>query len=89
MKRNNITQYIQSLNLPVIRLFVVFCVLSSLISCETEDDIPPPSAYVEPEPVDPGEGCTNEIIVPTLAEGVINFECGAPETTFLEKPQAL
>src|SRR5690606_4971525 len=34
-----------------------------------------------PEPVDPGEGCVYEVIVPVLADG-IDFECGAPETTF-------
>ena len=80
MKRNTIQQYIQRLNFPLILL--ALGVFSSLISCEIEDDIPPPSAYVEPEPEEPGEGCTYEVIVPELADGVIDFECGAPETTF-------
>ena len=82
MKRNYIKQYIQSLNLPLIQILLVLGVFSILISCEMEDDIPPPSAYVEPEPEVPEEGCTYEVIVPDLAEGVIDFECGAPETTF-------
>ncbi len=81
MKRNFIKQHIQGFNLPL-RIFLVFVAISMMASCEAEDDIPPPSAYVEPEPVDPGEGCEFEVIVPDLAEGVINFECGAPETTF-------
>lgn len=81
MKRTTLYQFIQNLNLLPIRILLVAGVFISLISCEIEDDIPPPSAYVEPEPVDPGEGCTYEVIVPVLAEG-IDFECGAPETTF-------
>lgn len=81
MKRNTIQQKIQSFNLPLSRIFLVLGVIGSFISCEIEDDIPPKSAYVEPEPVDPGEGCVYEVIVPVLADG-IDFECGAPETTF-------
>lgn len=81
MKRNTIQQKIQSFNLPLLRIFLVLGVIGSFISCEIEDDIPPKSAYVEPEPVDPGEGCVYEVIVPVLADG-IDFECGAPETTF-------
>ncbi|UJH90602.1 hypothetical protein LZ575_17730 [Antarcticibacterium sp. 1MA-6-2] len=78
MKRNSINQHLQSFNLPL-RLLLVFMAIGLMISCEAEDDIPPPSAYVEPELV---EGCEFEVIIPNLAEGVINFECGAPETTF-------
>ena len=59
-------------------------ILGTIISCETEDDIPPPSAYVpptpEPEP-EPGEDCVFSTIVPELSEG-IDFECGGPEVTF-------
>src|SRR5690606_631468 len=82
MKRNTIQQKIQSFKLPLLRIFLVLGVIGSFISCEIEDDIPPKSAYVEPEPVDPGEGCVYEVIVPVLADG-IDFECGAPETTFI------
>ena len=59
-------------------------ILGTIISCETEDDIPPPSAYVpptpEPEP-EPGEDCVFSTIVPELSAG-IDFECGGPEVTF-------
>lgn len=81
MKRKSINQYIQNLNLPLIRILLVFGAIGLLNSCEIEDDIPPPSAYEEPEPIDPGEGCSYSVIVPDLAEG-IDFECGAPQTTF-------
>jgi len=75
MKRNNIIQNIQSFKLPLIRILLVFGIFSLIISCETEDDIPPPSAYVAPEPV---EGCIQLVGVPEISEG-INFECEYPE----------
>ncbi|MDT0647158.1 carbohydrate binding domain-containing protein [Zunongwangia sp. F260] len=84
MKRNSIIQNIQNFNLSLIRLLLLFGVFSIISSCETEDDIPPESAYVEPEPEVPGEGCTDEVMVPDqtdLAEG-IDFECGTPDTGF-------
>lgn len=81
MKNISVKQHIQRLNLPLLRILLAMG-LFGIISCEIEDDLPPPSAYVEPEPEVPGEGCTYEVIVPELAEGVIDFECGAPETTF-------
>ena len=59
-------------------------ILGTIISCETEDDIPPPSAYVPPTPKpepEPGEDCVFSTIVPELSEG-IDFECGGPEVTF-------
>jgi len=65
----------------VITLFLISSTL--LISCEGEDDIPPPSAFVEPEPEPPlAEGeCEFEIVVPTLADG-LEFDCEGPEYTF-------
>lgn len=81
MKRNIIKQHLQGFNLPL-RMLLMFVAIGIMVSCEAEDDIPPPSAYVEPEPVDPGEGCEFEVIVPDLADGIVNFECGAPATTF-------
>ena len=86
MKRNNITQYIPNFNLPLIRILLVFGLFSILISCEAEDDIPPPSAWVEPEPV---EGCVQVVGVPEISEG-IDFECQYPETNvFGEKDGSL
>jgi len=73
-----------SSRLPLLVVLMVIGVLGTIISCETEDDIPPPSAYVpptpEPEP-EPGEDCTFSTIVPELSEGM-DFECGGPEVTF-------
>lgn len=72
--------------MPVLRSLLILGVIGLFNSCEVEDDIPPPSAYEEPEPVDPEEGCIYEVIVPDLAEG-IDFECGGPETTFFEEAE--
>jgi hypothetical protein len=80
MNRNRIKQYLKSINLPLTGTLLVFGVFSIIISCEVEDDIPPKSAFVAPEPVPEGEPCTFGVIVPNIAEG-IDFECGAPETS--------
>ncbi len=81
MKRNNIKKYVQRLSFPLVGLMLILGVFGIIISCETEDDIPPKSAYVAPEPIPPTEDCVFGVIVPEIAEG-IDFECGAPETTF-------
>ncbi|MFC4220645.1 hypothetical protein [Flagellimonas marina] len=70
--------------LPFLSILGVLGMLGTILSCEVEDDTPPPSAYVAPEPEpepEPGEGCTFSTIVPEIAEG-IDFECGGPEVTF-------
>ncbi len=81
--KNNITGPKWSL----LTLMLVFGTLVGMVSCEEEDDMPPPSAYVpptpEPEP-EPGEPCKFTTIVPDLAEG-LDFECGAPEITTFEE----
>lgn len=80
--RNNRKQV--GTRLPVISLLVAFGCVVTLISCEQEDDTPPPSAYVAPEPQpapEPGSDCTFSTITPEIAEG-IDFECGGPEVTF-------
>lgn len=76
MKRKSIKQHLQSFNLPLLQILLVSGMLSLVISCEAEDDIPPPSAYVAPEPV---EGCVKIIGVPEISEG-IDFECEYPES---------
>lgn len=81
MNRNSIKKYAQRLNVPLTVILLLLGAFSIIISCEVEDDIPPPSAYVAPEPLPPTEDCVFGVIVPELTEG-INFECGAPETTF-------
>ena len=80
MNRNSNKKYIKNLRLPLRALFLMLGFLSVIISCEVEDDIPPKSAFVAPEPVPEGQPCTFGVIVPDIAEG-IDFECGAPETS--------
>lgn len=63
-------------------MLLFFGILILSVSCDIEDDMPPPSAYVEPEPT---EDCQFKIVVPILAEG-LDFECEGPETeSFGEK----
>ncbi len=80
-KKSNFIKYFFSL-IILVGAVLIFS------ACETEDDIPPPSAYVEPEPLPDGD-CTIDIIVPEIADG-IDFECTAPATEFFgEKDGAL
>ncbi|SHI70715.1 hypothetical protein [Pseudozobellia thermophila] len=51
------------------------------LSCETEDDTPPPSAYVAPEPEPVTEDCTFKIALPDISKG-LDFECEGPEVSF-------
>lgn len=79
-KNNNLASPKWSL----LSLLLVLVTLGGILSCEEEDDIPPPSAYVPPTPVpepEPGEPCTFKITVPVLSEG-IDFECEGPEVTY-------
>ncbi|MDF1697503.1 MAG: hypothetical protein P1U56_16790 [Saprospiraceae bacterium] len=63
-------------------ILILFTIISITISsCSKEDDIPPPSAYVPPEPDTTG-GCVFLIITPELIDDVtIDFECEGPEYT--------
>lgn len=84
MKKHNNKKNLNSTRLPILFLLTAIGILGTIISCETEDDLPPPSAYVPPEPEpepEPGEDCTFSTIVPELADGM-DFECGGPEVTF-------
>ncbi|NDV44208.1 hypothetical protein [Flagellimonas sediminis] len=83
MNKYRNSKNIPSIALSLMAIFFVLGTFGIIISCETEDDTPPPSAYVEPEPEpepEPGD-CTFETIVPELSEG-LDFECGGPEVTF-------
>lgn len=63
-------------------MLLFFGILILSVSCDIEDDMPPPSAYEEP---DPSEECEFKIVVPVLADG-LDFECGVPQTeSFGEK----
>src|SRR5690606_35675673 len=80
IKNNNIP----GPKLSLLSLFLVLGTLGGILSCEEEDDIPPPSAYVHPTPVpepEPGEPCNFTTAVPVLPEG-IDFECEGPEVTY-------
>jgi hypothetical protein len=82
MKNSNI--FIERGNsITAILLMALFCIASiSLPSCNKEDDIPPPSAYVPPEPDTTG-ACVFLIVNPELnGDAAIDFECEGPEYTF-------
>jgi hypothetical protein len=67
-----------------IGLMLLLCSIITVLvsSCSKEDDIPPPSAYVEPEPDTTG-ACVFLIVTPELSdETVWDFECEGPEYTF-------
>src|SRR5690606_16454045 len=80
IKNNNIPNP----KLSLLSLFLVLGIWGGILSCEDEDDMPPPSAYVPPTPVpepEPGEPCTFVLAVPVLSQG-IDFECEGPEVTY-------
>ncbi|MBD0849994.1 carbohydrate binding domain-containing protein [Maribacter arenosus] len=81
MNTNRSTKSKISTRLPLIALIFGLGIISIIISCETEDDIPPPSAYVEPEPLPVVEGCPEDPIVNDISIG-LDFECGGPEISF-------
>jgi hypothetical protein len=84
MKKTNLYTILQNKVFFYLGLLMAF---SLLPSCELEDDIPPPSAYVAPE-VNPNEGCFLLFVVPNLNDGeALDFECEGPEeyTSFGEK----
>lgn len=84
MKTNKNKNNIPGPRWSLLTLLLVFGTLVGMVSCDDEDDIPPPSAYVpptpEPEP-EPGEPCNFTTAVPVLPEG-IDFECEGPEVTY-------
>ncbi len=69
--------------IPVFLMLVLFSITVLLItSCSKEDDIPPPSAYIESEP-DPTGACVFLNVIPELNGGeALDFECEGPEYTF-------
>lgn len=82
MKKSNINFGIRS-SFNIGLMLILFSVISILVSsCSKEDDIPPPSAYVEPEP-DTSGACVFVMIIPEITdESVMDFECEGPEYTF-------
>ena len=70
-----------STRLPLLAFILGLGIISLIISCEIEDDTPPPSAYVAPEPLPVVEGCPEDPIVNDISTGM-DFECGGPESSF-------
>lgn len=76
--------YIPNQSKAILSLLLLFGILIGVGSCDTIDDMPPPSAFVPPTPApepEPGAPCEFEIYVPLLSDG-IDFECKGPEPTF-------
>lgn len=82
MKKSNI--YFSTRNSIPVFLLVAFLgmILFPLSSCDKEDDIPPPSAYVPEEPDTTGTCVFLNITPEVLADVVLDFECQGPEYTF-------
>ncbi len=83
MKNNNI--HIKKTNsFSVLFMLILFSItMVFFASCSKEDDIPPPSAYVAPEPDTTGACVFLTGIAPELnGEEVIDFECQGPDYTF-------
>jgi len=79
MKKSNL--YFRKQNfIPTFLLLVLFSItLTLLSSCSKEDDLPPSSAYIPPEPDTTG-ACIFLTVMPELnAEEAISFECEGPE----------
>ncbi len=81
MKTNRNTKTKLSTRLPLLALIFGFGILGIIVSCETEDDIPPPSAFVAPDPLPEIVGCPEDVVVNDISAGM-DFECGGPEFTF-------
>jgi len=81
MKKNRNTQKKISTRLPFLALIFGLGILGVIISCEIEDDTPPPSAFVAPEPLPVVEGCPEDPVVNDINIG-LDFECGGPESSF-------
>ncbi len=81
MNTNRNTKAKLSTRLPLLALIFGLGMISLIISCEIEDDTPPPSAYVAPEPLPVVEGCPEDPIVNDISTGM-DFECGGPEISF-------
>ena len=83
MKKYNI--YLSAKNsMPIFFMLVLFSItMVFFASCNKEDDIPPPSAYVAPEPDTTGACVFLTGISPELnGEEAIDFECEGPDFTF-------
>ncbi|MFT7603608.1 MAG: hypothetical protein ACI8VT_001176 [Saprospiraceae bacterium] len=82
MKKSNI-YFGKRISAPVFLLLALFSItVTFLASCNKEDDLPPPSAYIPPEPDTTG-ACIFLNIIPELnGDEALDFECEGPEYTF-------
>lgn len=78
--KNNITNQSPRFSFFFYMMFSALFAITLLSSCDKEDDTPPVSAYVEPEP-EPETPEEAEIVVPNFNTG-IDFESHDPEFTF-------
>ena len=88
MKKSNI--YFGNRNSISVFLLLMFVSISFILlpSCNKEDDIPPPSAYVPPV-IDTSQ-CVFLIIMPELSgDDALGFECEGPEYTFFGEKDAM
>jgi hypothetical protein len=82
MKKSNI--YFGKRNSLSVFLMLMLISISFIIlpSCNKEDDIPPPTAYIPPV-IDTTGGCVFLTVLPELSgTEAIGFECEGPEYTF-------
>jgi hypothetical protein len=81
MKKSNIYSGKRNNALGFFILMLISISFIILPSCNTEDDIPPPSAYVPP--VIDTSGCIFLTVMPELGgDEALDFECEGPEFTF-------
>lgn len=74
--KNKTTRLLSRFNVLFFLMLISLVSITLFSSCEKEDDIPPVSAYVEPEPP---EGCVLVTVVPEFGEEAVDFDCEAPE----------
>ena len=74
--KNNTTRLWSRFNIIFFVMLLLVVSITSLSSCKVEDDIPPVSAYVEP---DPTENNSNRIEAPTFNGTPVDFETATPK----------
>ncbi len=74
--KNKTKPLFQKFNNTFLLVLVALMFFALFSSCEKVDDIPPVSAYVEPEIPD---DCILVTVTPVFGDEVVNFDCEAPE----------
>jgi len=82
MKKRNIYLREKS-SIPAFLILVLFSITTIILSsCNKEDDIPPASAYMPPEPDTTGACVFLTVIPEVTADAALDFECEGPVYTF-------